>query len=373
MKAALRTTFFIIVFLTSVSVIFSCFNPLLYYIYIFGVDKNYSIEDKEWLDARINEWRPHTYSPLKFGVDTQIFIGMGELPTADKNLSSYAFSEKLLPVFLELDLDTLRVGAVDDAWRSGNTEDIALSDQLMKQVKTSGKELFLADTQHSPYLLNHPVSWEEFQSLHLKRIAFFTERYNPDYYCVVVEPSVYHSHGVGGEMDPEKWVKQTEAAVNVVKRINRNIQTAVSVGPEAENDRIYIQKVFAVKNLDIIGLEAYYPRDVEELEKLLNNIPDRQGKKLWITETWSGMPFPYTQVEGKDREDAKWVKAMTYFAQKYKFDGLLVWPFQYFVTYERFDNTEEPVDFSKRTASFFAYRDLIKKVRAKSSEKKKRD
>jgi hypothetical protein len=307
---------------------------------------------------------------MKFGVDTQIFIGMGELPTEDKNLSSYAFSEQLLPVFLELDLDILRIGVVDDAWRLHNTKEITLSDQLMKLIKASGKELLVADTQHSPYLLNHPVSWEEFQRIHLKRIEFFTLRYNPDYYCVVVEPSVYHYHGVKGDMDPEKWVEQTEAAVNLVKGLNRNIQTVVSVGPEAENDRIYLQKVFSVKNLDIIGLEAYYPRDIEELEKLLHNIPDRQGKKLWITETWSGMPFPYTKVRGKESEDAKWLKAMMYFVQTYRFDGLLVWPFQYFVTYERFDNTEEPVDFSKRTASFFAYKELIEEVRARSSGKK---
>lgn len=372
MKTTLRIRLLIIVLFVGALFIFSCYNPFIYFVHIFGIDKNYSIKDTTWLDTRINEWRPNTYYPMEFGVDTQIFIGMGELTAEEKQLSSYAFSEKLLPVFLESDIDILRIGVMDDAWQLNNTEEIALSDQLMKKIKAFGKKLFLADTQHSPYLLNHPVSWEEFQRIQLRRIEFFTMRYNPDYYCVVVEPSIYHYYGVKGEMDPEKWVEQTEAAVNLVKRLNRNIQTAVSVIVGTENDRIYVQKVFGVKNLDIVGLEAYYPQDIEELEKLINNVPNRQGKKLWITETWSGMPFPYTKVKGKDVEDAKWVKVMTYFAQKYRFDGLLVWPFQYFVTYERFDNTEEAIDFSKRTASFFSYKEMIEEVRTRSSGREKR-
>lgn len=69
------------------------------------------------MDIRINEWQPNTYYPMKFGVDTQIFIGMGELTAEEKHLSSYAFSEKLLPVFLESDIDTLRIGVMDDAWQ----------------------------------------------------------------------------------------------------------------------------------------------------------------------------------------------------------------------------------------------------------------
>ena len=350
----------------SLLILSSC-NTLVYLFYLLGVDKDYSIKDKAWLDNSIREWQPEKYYPMKFGVDTQIFVGMGELETDEKNLSSYAFSDGMLDVFLELDLDVIRVGVLDDAWRLGKKKEIELSDRLIKKIRKSGKKLFLADTQHSPYLLENKVSWKEFQKIHLERLELFAKRYKPDYFCVVTEPSVYHDFGIKGGMDPEKWLIQTRKAADLVKKINSKIKTIVSVRQEHERDDIYLKQVFTLKNVDIVGVEAYYPDDLRKIREVLQAIPDRHGKKIWITESWNGMPFPYTTVKDKAMEDAEWIRAVTYFAQKHGFEGLFLWPFQYFVTYERFDNKEGRIDFSKRTESYRSFRKVISEVKNKTS------
>jgi len=342
---------------------------LVYLYFLHGVDKNYKIKDPHWLDTKIDEWRPREFHPMMFGVDTQIFIGMGELAEDGRHLSSYAMSTNLLNVFDDLDLDLIRVGVLDDAWRLKKEREIELSDQIIRRIRKSGKELVLADTQHSPYLLEHKVSWREFRKIHLRRIEFFTRRYHPDYYCVVTEPSVYHDFGVQGPMDVEKWLQETEAAVDLVKRLDPSVRTLVSVLPEGVKDRAYIKRLFSIRNLDIVGLEAYYPKNIREIEKILKALPGRRGKKIWMTETWSGTPFPYTKIRDKDQEDAKWIQAMTYFAQRNEFSALLLWPFQYFVTYERYDSSQEGIDYSRRTTSFYSYKNRIQEIREKSAGK----
>ncbi len=44
-------------------------------------------------------------------------------------------------------------------------------------------------------------------------------------------------------------------------------------------------------------------------------------------------------------KDGEWIRTVTYFTQKHEFECLLLWPFQYFITYERFDNKNRGIDF----------------------------
>jgi len=335
------------------------------------IDKNYRVQDRRWLDERLASWDPKrrgasSLPSLTFGVAAGIMIGqVGDLPGDGTDIHSYAIADKMLDVFRELPIDVIRVGGLDDSWRLGNREEIDLADKLMEKVRRAGWKLFIADTQHSAHLFSNPVSWEEFQRIHLRRIEFLARRYRPQYYAVVTEASTYHAFGVKGKMDVDRWVGQTRRALAVVRQVDPLIRTAVVIGPENAAEQAFFRKLLRVPNLDIIALEIYYPHEFPVLDRLLAEHPHKFGKQLWVGESWSGMPSPYTNVPDKEAEDEKWVKLIAYYALAHDFDAVMFWPFQYFVTYTKFQEGTGSIDFSKRTRPFRAYKQLIRELKAR--------
>jgi hypothetical protein len=160
-------------------------------------------------------------------------------------------------------------------------------------------------------------------------------------------------------------VEQTRRALAVVRQVDPGIRTAVVIGPDNEAEQSFYRKLLSVPNLDIIALEIYYPREFPVLDRLLAEHPHKFGKQLWVGESWSGMPSPYTNVRDKEEEDEKWVKLITYYALAHDFDAVLFWPFQYFVTYKKFQEGNGSIDFSNRTRPFRAYQELIREMKAR--------
>lgn len=349
----------------------SCQTLLVAVMMAWGIDKDYRIEDRRWLDDRLAALDPQrrgasSLPALTFGVAASIMIGqVGDLAGDATDIHSYGIADKMLDVFRELPIDVVRVGGLDDSWRLGNREEIDLADKLMEKVRRAGWKLFIADTQHSAHLFSNPVSWEEFQRIHLRRIEFLARRYRPQYYAVVTEASTYHAFGVKGKMDVDRWVEQTRRALAVVRQVDPGIRTAVVIGPENAAEQSFFRKLLRVPDLDIIALEIYYPHEFPVLDRLLAEHPHKFGKQLWVGESWSGMPSPYTNVPDKEEEDEKWVKLITYYALAHDFDAVMFWPFQYFVTYKKFQEGNGSIDFSKRTRPFRAYQELIRELKAR--------
>ncbi len=328
---------------------------------LFGKDSNYSV-DTGWLDARIKEWKPSKFHPMILGVDTQVFIGGGYLAQEKKNIESYAFAEEMLKVAVESGVEIIRIGALDDAWRRGDTREIVLADKLVAKIRESGLKLLMVDTQHSEYLSKHPVTWDQFRSIHLQRVKRFTRRYHPDFYVVVTEPSTYLHWGIQGRPDIKEWVRLTRSAAEAVKQIRPGTKTGICIDVGDRYNEEYYRRVLALQDLDIVGMEIYKPSQFAEAEALLSDHPHRHGKALWLFETWSGMPYPFTNVPTKEREDAKWIEASVYFAQRHQYDAYLVWPFQYFITYDRDYDRTGRVDYTGRTRPFSVFKKLVGEI-----------
>lgn len=322
-------------------------------------------ERARWFEDRQQDWQPAAYRAMTFGGCTSSFIGSSytqSLAGPGDSIQSFPAAVEIVKAIREAGGVVIRIGASDDAWQLNDTEDIRLSDALVEAVRGLGGKLMLADNQHPEHLRYYPVSWEEFKGIHLRRIAFLTQRYRPDYYNVVTEVSSYHKAGVKGHFDVGEWVRQTEQAVDLVKQINPQTKTSVSIVPEERNDERFFQEVLKLKNLDIVGFDIYFRDQFQAAERLLATAhPHRFGKQLWITETWNGLAFPWARPS-KAKEDAKWIRTAFLFAQKNNLDGFLPWPFGYFnVYYEPWSQRE--VDYSGRTLAFQAYKEVIEKVR----------
>jgi hypothetical protein len=95
----------------------SCQTLLVAIMMAWGIDKDYRIEDRRWLDERLAaldpQRRPASSLPaLTFGVAAGIMIGqVGDLPGDGTDIHSYGIADKMLDVFRELPIDVIRVGA----------------------------------------------------------------------------------------------------------------------------------------------------------------------------------------------------------------------------------------------------------------------
>ncbi len=324
----------------------------------FGKDYDYSTDIK-WLNARIKEWKPSRLRPMKFGINTQVFLGAGYLSQGKNTTESIEFAKEMIGAAKECGVEIIRVGGLDDAWRTDNQKEIELADRLVKDIKSNGLKLMIVDTQHSEYLMKNPVVWDKFKSIHKERVSRITKRYKPDYYVVVIEPTTYHYWGVKEKLDLSKWEKLTRAGIEAVKTLSPKTLTGICIDMGDVTNETYFSKVLHMKNLDIVGIQIYKPYQFERAQALLKDHPHKFGKQLWMLETWSGMPYPFTNITSKEEEDAKWIEASFYFAQKNDFDGYLPWPFQYFITYDRIYDKTGRINYKNRTRPFTTYKKLI--------------
>lgn len=318
-------------------------------------DMDYSV-DRKWLSEKqlkLNAKRPH--ARMVMGVSTSLILGEGTL--SRKDFDNYSLAEGTINAALETGAVTVRVGAVDDAWILGNKEEIELDDRLIERLKKKGASLFFWDWQYSSVLSRKKVSWNEYKKLHLKRIEFFINRYRPDYYSIVTEPTASQYYNVNEKVGLEQWFEHIREMTDHLKARYPGLKLAVLAVPG--EDDAFLEGVLDIKGLDIIGIEIYYRRHVEALERYLEkHHPHDRGKQIWMLETWAGMPYPFTKVKDKEKEDIDWMKMMVNIAKNNGFDGFMPWPWMYFISYDSNFLMSPRPDFSSRTEIFRIYRDL---------------
>lgn len=309
------------------------------------------------------QFQAEQHRPMKIGVGNHVFLGYSL--TGDDYLEkedfAFPYLDWLLEETRENRLDFLRIGVSYDAWVLGNKKEQALSDKYIEKIRKSGVPLFLTDTQHQEYLLGkNMITFDEHTALQLERTEFFVKRYKPEYYSIVTEVEGYNLLNIKEELDVDKWIIQTEKLADLVKSISPETKTVAYIDlGEGEKSFDYFKKALRIKSLDVIGLDFYGFGIMKKARKLLDEVdPHDYGKELWIAETYYGMSFPCAP-KSKESLDAAWLKMSYEFAQHYKADAYIPWPFEHLLTY-KCAFLGEKVDFSDRTEVMDAFIWIIK-------------
>jgi hypothetical protein len=243
-------------------------------------------------------------------------------------------------------------------------------DRYMAPLLESDSELFLADSQYSPYLLkqsqdndNEKMSWEDFTVLHEERIRYYANLYQPAIYAVVTEPERYAQYSAIDDTegsDDERldaWVAHTSNLIAAAKEESPDSRIAVTISIDSDFDQQYYERVLGLEGLDILTVELYQPASYEQVQRLIDERghPRDYGQELWITETWYGFCMaPQRSME----LDSLWLETVVAFAAKEGISGVLPTSFGCFLQPGGTLLIPDP-DLNGRTEVWEKWRDLV--------------
>ncbi|MBN1681514.1 MAG: hypothetical protein JW966_14635, partial [Anaerolineae bacterium] len=246
-----------------------------------------------------------------------------------------------------------------------------LEARYLARFEESGADIFLSDSQYSPYLLvraqdeDENLSWEQFTELHEERIRYYASTLKPAIYAVVSEPAAYATYSAidlpGGDDDPDRnldaWVSHLKRLITIVEEESPDTRIAVSITLDDDLNADFYERVLGLDGLDIITLEVYQPSSFERVQDLLDERghPLDFGQELWISETWYGFCMaPQRSME----LDAMWLDVVVAFAASEGFRGVL--PNHYGCFLQAGGTMIEPnVDLDGRTEVWEKWRDLV--------------
>lgn len=293
--------------------------------------------------------KPSEFYPMHFGAQVtfasgDMFIGINEL-------------KEQLQVIEETGVDVVRIDIDYEAWMTNDVDNIGRHDELIAQIRTDGKKLMLADRGATSFTKDK-VTWEYFKQQHLKYTRIFMERYMPDYYVVVKEPTWYMDFDpmISTDITPMMWYELASEACNIVKEVNPATKTAVAVYPSGRLAEGFFELAVNIGNLDIMGVDCYDNNDLEvTTEDLIPLVPD--DKEIWMLESWNGGGGSYLQP-WKKCDDARWIRKSVYYSQNNNFQGYVCYYALHFSSYMKLRN----VDWSRRTPAFYAYKEVIEEA-----------
>jgi len=332
-----------------------------------------------WLDQKISEWKPTEYKPISFCAH--------HLLASEQmiNFTDGSFDLPFLEMLEETGIDCVRLSIFPYNYEKYPQR----YDDLIAKIKEKKLKLMVA------YMVgNLPQgtvgSFKEYKKKELDFTAMFIKKYNPDYYAVVTEPITMEKRiKLGFRLSDEEWIDLVKDAADLVKEINPGVKTIAAVNTEAEQFDL-AKKLAAVKNLDIIGFQLYGSAGMYKEYKGWAGTGDvvtqtidyvkSKGKDTWITETWLSIPSAETWNGTKSSNtyfndpmmaplDAKWIKLITYYAEKYAIKGVSPFFTGKFISYpsnsrdEQKNNLLRDFKTNNRTLPFYAYRDVIKEFK----------
>ncbi|MFH1048191.1 MAG: alpha-amylase family glycosyl hydrolase [Patescibacteria group bacterium] len=302
--------------------------------------------------------KPPQFYPMHFGAQLtfssgDMFIGIDEL-------------KEQLKVIEETGADVIRIDMDYEAWMTNNQDNIKRHNEIIKQIKSDGKLLMLADRGAISFKKNK-VTWDYFREQHLKHTRIFMERYKPDYYVVVKEPIWYYKFYsmISTNTTPEMWRDLASEACAIVKEVSPKTKCAVAVYASGEREKEFFALAADIANLDIMGVDVYDDKDIQATtNNLISLVPE--NKELWMLESWNGGASSYLQP-WKENDDANWIKKSVYFSQKNNFSGYIAYYPLHFSSYTKLRD----VDWSKRALPFYVYKSVIEEIRNKKQSETK--
>jgi hypothetical protein len=336
-------------------------------------------EINQWLDEKVLEWKPLTYESMSFCAH-YLLVSEQMIGVTDAR-----FDLPFLSMLKETGIDCVRLSIFPS-----NYEKYSLRyDTVIAKIRENNLKLMVAfmvgDSKKGAV-----SSFEQYKKIELDFTEKFIKRYNPEYYALVTEPITMEKRlKLGARLPDSQWVALVEETAAMVKTINPSIKTIAAVNTEP--GQLELAKKFSdVADLDIVAFQLYGPAGLYDAYKGWVGKGDvvgeaiahvqKKGKNAWITETWLSIPTVETWQGSKDSNsyfnepwmaplDAKWLRAITYYAQKYKVKSISPFFTGKFISYPTSDRNQQRRNFlrdlteNKRTAPFYAYQDVIKEVR----------
>jgi len=228
----------------------------------------------------------------------------------------------------------VRLGASGDHLLESRPDQERLDDLFLTEVRNTGMELVLVDTQHPQALRTHRLDWPAFCRFQRQRIEYYQRRYQPKVYIVACEPMSYHHFALAQHtrFSADAWAAQLADLCRLVKSINPATQTGLCllVTPNKEPEWEVWTRLKNLPELDILSVEIYAPEHFHQTEDRLRAYghPLQNGKAFWIAETYNGWALC-----GQRRwdQDAAWINLAADFARRVEAEAVLVWTFGTFV------------------------------------------
>jgi hypothetical protein len=317
-------------------------------------------EKAEWFDTKMDEFAPSEYHEMKFGVTMPLEIS-GIFYSKEDGEDRFKMWMAILDATDEVNVEIIKVFLSDLAWQVNNTYSIELTDRFFEQARKRGKKLMLLFDYGGTYPPN--FTWEKYRELALRNVRFFTKRYEPEYFIVMQEITTTVEIYLVEPVGVDKWIELTKELIRIVKEESPDTKIVVSpaVGFLFPKENEYYEELLHLEGVDIIGFQMFTPYSIEEANHALSRFhPHDYGKELWIIESWYTLWGSWYQPWNKEN-DAKWIKLMTYYAQKNGFDGFISFYSSLFISYE--SHLLDKINYTERTPAFYAYKEIIEEVR----------
>lgn len=328
------------------------------------------IDTNSWLCEKLVDWKPSEYKPMKF---TGFHLPISYMVLVTNSEDDLKFLEMLD----ELDVDVIGVGVRAPEQHPEDT--LKRLDRFFDEVRKRNKELKI---WYFGGTFNNKEAYLELQYRATKDII---ERWHPDHYAVLHEPTTQEKY-YEFDMSPEEWQAQIARCCEQAKKIDPDVKTSATV-LNNKKEIGFVDYFVKIPDLDVVGFDLYGVWGLDESSAEGDMVGDKidlirsHGKRVWIEETWIE---PYNRFEGRyDAErawwDSRWVKVITYYAQNHNVD--LVEPFYstQFILYPGYmacGEDDNPVpqyihDFrtalseGRRTPTFYAFKDVIREIKEK--------
>jgi hypothetical protein len=296
------------------------------------------------MGANNNVTLGYSFLTLNAGDDSQLDVRLAEL---DAVLEAGASVVRLSASGdMVLEKETPRLFTTDD---NKTPEEVAQerADRITRQqadeetfmthLTGAGVDLYLSDSQYSPYLIvwaneqdsANKLTWDDFLQTQQERVRYYAKLYQPAIYEVVNDPASYPQYtGVNAPTTEnaqllDLWVTQTQQLIDIVHQESPNSRIGVTIAIDNSFDLDYYERVLQMDGVDLIGFRLFQPAAFDVIENVLaeHGHPADFGKQLWIVETW----FGYCLAPQRSMAmDATWLEVVAAFASTEKMSAVLV-------------------------------------------------
>ncbi len=300
----------------------------------------------------------YSFVTLEEGDDDRLKIRQAELDAAlesgisvmrvavSGDLALEAENPRMFNSTDEKDGNNTRTQAEIEARRTARLSRQAEAEQAyLERLNESGIDLYLADSQYSPYLLvwassddgqDDRVPWEDFIRVHEQRVRSYAEKFQPAYYEVINEPGAYKQFsaveppGATEEERLDAWLAHTEDLIAAVREVSPQTQIGVGIALADDFDLDFYERVLALDGLDFVSFRVFQPAAFERLQDLFadHGHPADSGKRWMISETWYG----YCLAPQRSMAlDADWLEVAVGFGAEFGAEAVLPTDFGCFI------------------------------------------
>jgi hypothetical protein len=248
-------------------------------------------------------------------------------------------------------------------------------DLLVSRIKQDSKLAlaYFVTPKTFDILYGRPPTFEEYLDLEKTYTTIFMTEYDPDYYFIVVEPVYSIQNRIRVQFTLEQWEILVDEVATLVKSIDKD--TVVITG--LNGGELKYRDVFSNSpNVDVVAFNAFQIDRYEDnspFTESIEHVKNAKGKEVWIWMTWWRTCSAHTNPPSPDPEcwepytetlDSKWMKVVTYYAQRHGITNVNPFWSDKFVSSDVLF-TENPTEYQQalrnrdRTITFCAYNEAI--------------